>query len=191
LLNVPVEDVTRMLAPPCRLRALRFVDAVHTNSAPTLREPFVLTDEFVDLLESTYRSHNALLQAILEPEQDLNLVNDEDVPIGHLYDILPKAVAEAFECGVLDRPLKSHHIDALVRWYTGGHRMHPAQCSPLAGRISVEGVREAIKRAAVDCCGANVPLDTFALLQGLYAQAATSFPREHGSFGEPDSARRL
>jgi hypothetical protein len=171
LLDIPAADVTQMLASPCRLKALRFVDSVYTIGEPTLRAVFFLTDEFIDVLESTFRSHNALLQAILEPEHDLDLHNDADVPIGHLYEVWPKDLAEAFESAVLNRPLKSHHIDALVRWYTGGYRAHPAQYAPLAGRISVEGVREAIKRAAFDCCIANAPLGGFALMRALYAKA--------------------
>jgi hypothetical protein len=160
-----------MLAPPCRLKALRFVDSTYTKSEPTLCAAFVLTDEFVHLLESTFRSHTALLQAILEPEHNLDLRDDPDVPIGHLYEAWPKELAEAFECAVLERPLKSHHIDTLVRWYTGGYRAHPAQYTPLAGRIDVDGVREAVKRAAFDCCIANAPLDGFALMRALYANA--------------------
>jgi len=171
LLDVPVDDVIKMLSPPCSLNALRFVDSVYTNREPTLRDSFVLTDEFVEVLETTYRSHEALLYAIVEPEQDLNLLNDEEVPVGHLYEVFQKDVAEAFECAVLCRPLKSYHINALVSWYSAGHRTLPSLYSPLAGRINVEGVRIAIQRAAFDCRIANVPLDTFALMRALYAAA--------------------
>lgn len=174
LLDVTAEEVRQMRAQPCRLKALRFVDSVYTKSGATLCAEFVLTDEFIQLLESNYRSHNALLQAILEPECNLDLRNDPDVPIGHLYEAWPKDIAEAFECAVLNRPLKSHHIDALVRWYTGGYKLHPAQCAPLAGRICVDGVCEAIKRAAFDCCIANLPLDGFALMRALYAAATVA-----------------
>jgi hypothetical protein len=164
-----------MLAPPCRLKALRFIDTVHTDGPSNVRSAFVLTDAFVELLECTYRSHTALLSAVMEPEIDLDLQQNEDVPIGHLYDVWPKALAEAFECAVLNRPLKPHHIDTLVRWYTGGYRAHPAQYTPLAGHIGVDGVREAVKRAAFDTCIANAPLDGFALMRALYA--AVTVPR--------------
>ena len=174
LLDVGGEEVATMLAASCRLKALRFVDTVHTthttqtNGVSNLCSWFVLTDEAMDVLESKHRSHNALLQAILEPEQDLNLLNDHAVPIGNLYSEFPREVAEAFECAVLQRPLKAQHIYALVRWYTGGSPALPSHYSPLAGRIGLEAVREAIKRAALDCSRANVPLDSFALMRALY-----------------------
>lgn len=169
LLDLPLDDVIKMLAPPCRLKALRFLDTVHTNGTPNLRAAFVLTDAFIDLLESNFRSHAALLQAIMEHEIDLDLRYDEQIPVGKLYEEWPKALAEAFECAVLSRPLKSHHIDTLVRWYTGGYRLHPAQYTSLAGRITVEGVRDAVKQAAFDCCIADAPLDGFMLMRTLYA----------------------
>lgn len=181
LLGLPPDDVSKMLAPPCRLKALRFLDTVQTNGTRNLRAAFVLTDEFIDLLESNFKSHTALLQAIMEPEIDLDLRYDEEIPIGHLYEDWPKPLAEAFECAVLSRPLKSHHIDTLVRWYTGGYKLHPAQYTPLAGRISVEGVRDAIKQAAFDCCIADGALDGFALMRALYVAATTICQRSNAT----------
>lgn len=173
LLGLPLDDVNKMLAPPCRLKALRFVDTVHTNGKPNVRAAFVLTDAFMELLECNFKSHTALLHALLEPEIDLDLRYDEEIPVGQLYEDWPKALAEAFECAVLSRPLKSHHIDTLVRWYTGGYKLHPAQYTPLAGRISVEGVRDAVKQAAFDSCLSDAPLDGFALMRALYVSATT------------------
>jgi hypothetical protein len=169
LLRVAPSDAASIFTPPNRLKALRFVETVYTKDAPTLRTTFTLTAEFVNVLESVYRSHAALLQAIAEPEDDLNLLNDQEVPIGYLYETLPKEIAESCECAVLDRPLKAHHIESLVAWYTGGHRMLPSCYSALAGRITVEGVREAIKCAALKCCQANKPLDVHAVMKALYA----------------------
>lgn len=171
LLDVPLADVSTLFAPLCRLKALRFVDTLHTGEAPNLCSCFVLTDAFVALLESQHRSHNALLQAILEPEDDLNLLHDDTIPIGHLYAEFPKEVAEAYECAVLQRPLKALHIYALVRWYTGASPALPSHYSPLAGRVDLVAVREAIKRAAFDGCRASTALDVFALMKALYANA--------------------
>ena len=172
LLSAATVDAAGIFTPPNRLKALRFVETVYTKDAPTLRTTLTLTDEFVNVLETVYRSHAALLQAIAEPEDDLNLLNDHEVPIGHLYEILPKEIASVFETAVLERPLKSHHIESLVAWFTGGHRMLPSFYSPLAGRVKFEPVREAIKRAALDCCIANIQLDSFALMRSLYAATA-------------------
>ena len=131
LLNAPLADVQAIFAAPSALVALRFVDAAAFNPRRTLRDVFVLTDEFVTLLETPHRSHRAMLAGILEPEQDFDLLDDGTTPIGYLYEVLPKDIAEAYECAVLDRPLKSIHIQALVSWYTAGHRMLPSFYSPM------------------------------------------------------------
>lgn len=169
LLNTPLADVQALFAAPSTLVALRFVDAAAFNQRRTLRDVFVVTDEFVTLLETTYRSHQALLAGILESEQDLDLLDDGTTPIGYLYEILPKEIAEAYECAVLNRPLKSIHIQALVSWYTAGYRMLPSFYVPLAGHITVEALRDAIKRAALQCAQANKPLSSHALVKALYA----------------------
>lgn len=169
LLNAPLADVEAMFAAPSTLIALRFVDVSAFNQRRTLRDVFVLTDEFVTLLETQYRSHQALLAGILEPEHDFDLLDDGTTPIGYLYEILPKDIAEAYECAVLDRPLKAIHIQALVSWYTAGFRMLPSFYSPLAGHITVEALRDAIKRVALACAQANKPLTSHALVKALYA----------------------
>lgn len=174
LLDAPLAAVEVMFAAPSALVALRFVDAATFNQRRTLRDVFAVTDEFVTLLETPFRSHEALLASILEPEQDFDLLDDGATPIGYLYEILPKDIAEAYECAVLSRPLNSFHINALVSWFTGGHRMLPSFYSPLAGRITVEGVREAIKRAALKCCQANKPLDVHAVMKALYAASIST-----------------
>jgi hypothetical protein len=168
LLDTPLAAVEAMFAAPSALVALRFVDAASFNRRRTLRDAFALTDEFVTLLETPFRSHEALLAGILEPEQDFDLL-DDGTPIGYLYEILPKDIAEAYECAVLGRPLNFMHIHDLVSWYTAGYRMLPSFYSPLAGRITVESVRDAIKRAALKCAQANKPLNAHALVKALYA----------------------
>lgn len=169
LLNAPMVDVQALFAAPSTVVTLRFLDAAVFNQRRTLRDVFVLTDEFVTLLETPYRSHQALIEGILEPEQDFDLLDDGTTPIGYLYEILPKDIAEAYECAVLDRPLKTIHIQALVSWYTAGFRMLPSFYSPLAGHITVEALRDAIKRVALECAHANKPLTTHALVKALYA----------------------
>jgi len=168
LLDAPLAAVDAVFAAPSTLVSLRFVDAAVFNQRRSLRDVFALTDEFVTLLETPYRSHQALLAGILEPEQDFDLLDDGSTPIGYLYEILPKEIAEAYECAVLDRPLKSIHIQALVSWYTAGYRMLPSFYAPLAGHITVEALRDAIKRVALQCAQANQPLNAHALVKALY-----------------------
>jgi len=169
LLNAPLADVQALFAAPSALVALRFADASAFNQRRTLRDVFALTDEFVTLLETPFRSHEALLAGILEPEQDFDLLDDGTTPIGYLYEVFPKEIAEAYECAVLGRPLKFIHIEALVSWYTAGYRMLPSFYSPLAGHITVEALRDAIKRVALECAQANKPLTSHALVKALYA----------------------
>ncbi len=169
LLDVPLADVEAMFAAPSTLIALRFVDVSAFNQRRTLRDVFVTTDAFVALLETPHRSHQALLAGILESEQDFDLLDDGTTPIGYLYEVLPKDIAEAYECAVLDRPLKSLHIHALVSWYTAGHRMLPSFYSPLAGHITLEALRDSIKKAALECAQANKPMTAHALVKALYA----------------------
>jgi hypothetical protein len=169
LLDAPLSDVEAMFAPPSALVALRFVDAAVFNQMRSLRDVFALTDEFVSLLETPHRSHAAVLAGILESEQDFDLLDDGSTPLGYLYEILPKDIAEAYECAVLDRPLNSFLIHALVSWYTAGYRKLPSFYSPLAGRITFEAIRDAIKCAALACCQANKPLDAHAIMKAVYA----------------------
>ena len=169
LLNAPLADVHALFAAPSILVSLRFVDAAAFNKRRTLRDAFVLTDEFVTLLETPYRSHQALLAGILESEQDFDLLDDGVTPIGYLYECLPNDVAQAFECAVLSRPLNSFHISTLVSWYTAGFRMLPSFYSPLAGHITVEALRDTIKRVALECAQAKKRLTTHALVKALYA----------------------
>lgn len=169
LLQSPLVEVETMFAPPCALVALRFVDATVFNQRRSLRNVFALTDEFVSLLETKFRSQQAVLAAILEPEYDLDLFDDGSIPVGYLYEILPKEIAQAYEFTVLDRPLNLKHICELVCWYTAGYRMQPSFFSPLVGHITFETIRDAIKRVALDCCQSNKTLDEHALMKALYA----------------------
>ena len=109
LLDAPLATVEAIFASPAALVALRFFEAAAFNQRRTLRDLFALTDEFVRLLETPCRSHEALLAGILEPEQDFDLLDDGTTPIGYLYEILPKGIAEAYECSVLGRPLNFMH----------------------------------------------------------------------------------
>ncbi len=169
LIQSPLVEVETMFAPPCALIALRFVDASVFNQRRSLRNVFALTDDFVYLLETKFRSHQAVLAAILEPEQDLDLLDDGSIPVGYLYEILPMEIAQAYEFAVTERPLNVVHISELVCWYTAGYRIQPSFFSPLVGHITFETIRDAIKRVALDCCQANKTLDEHALMKALYA----------------------
>ena len=169
LLDVPLAAVEAMFAAPSALIALRFVDAAAFNQSRTLRDAFALTDEFVTLLETPFLSHEALVAGILEPEHDLDLLDNGTTPIGYLYEILPSSIAECYERTVLNRPLLYQHVHHLIEWFTGGLLLPPEACYALDSRLTFEGIRDAIKRAALASCQANKQLDAHALLKELYA----------------------
>lgn len=168
LLDVPLAEVEAMFMPPITMTALRFVDVHVFNQARCLRSVFTLSDEFVTLLETPHLSHAAVLARILEPEHDLD-VSDGSTPIGYLYEIMPSQIAECYECTVLNRPLLYQHVHHLVEWFTGGLSLPVEACYALDSRLTFESIRDAIKRAALDCCTANRPLDAHAILKALFA----------------------
>ena len=172
LLNAPLADVEAMFAAPSALVVLRFVDASAFNQRRTLRDVFVLTDEFVTLLETPHRSHEALLASILEPEQDFDLLDDGTVPTSYLCEIMPSQIAECYERTLLNQPLLSQHVQNLIEWFTGGLSFPTEALHALDSRITFEAIRDAIKRAALACCQANKPLDAHALLKAIYAASA-------------------
>jgi hypothetical protein len=169
LLDVPLAEVEALFMPPITVTALRFVDVHVFNQARCLRSVFNLSDEFVTLLETPHLSHAAVLARILEPEHDLDTVDDGSTPIGYLYEIMPSQIAECYERTVLNRPLQYQHVHHLVEWFTGGLSLPVEACYALDSRLTFESIRDAIKRAALACCTANRPLDAHAILKALFA----------------------
>jgi hypothetical protein len=169
LLDVPLAEVEAMLLPPIIVTALRFVDVHVFNQARCLRGVFTLSDEFVTLLETPHLSHAAVLARILEPEHDLDTVDDGTTPIGYLYEIMPSQIAECYERTVLNRPLLHQHVHHLVEWFTGGLSLPVDACFVLDSRLTFESIRDAIKRAALACCTEKRPLDAHAILKALFA----------------------
>ena len=172
LLDVPMAEVDALFTPPTTLTALRFVDVHVFSQARSLRSVFTLSDEFVTLLETPHLSHGAVLARILEPEHDLDTVDDGTTPIGYLYEIMPSTIAECYERTVLNHPLLHQHVHHLVEWFTGGLSLQVEACYALDSRLTFESIRDAIKRAALDCCTANRPLDAHAILKALFATSS-------------------
>lgn len=170
LLDEPLEAVHALFRSPSKLVALRFIDPVCWHQPQNLRDKVIATDDFIELLEDKFRSHQALLAAILESEYDVNLFDDGS-PITVLYEWYPPDIAACYECAVLERPLEATHIKTIVQWFSGMD-MDVALFAPLAGRLSFESVREGVKRAALDCCTADKPVTALAILQALYANVA-------------------
>ena len=169
LLDVSLAEVEAMFMPLITLVALRFVDVHVFNQARCLRSVFTLSDEFVTLLETPHLSHAAVLARILEPEHDLDTVDDGSAPIGYLYEIMPSQIAECYERTVLNRPLLYQHVHHLVEWFTGGLSLPVEACYALDSRLTFESISDAIKRAALACCTANRPLEAHAILKALFA----------------------
>jgi hypothetical protein len=169
LLDVPLAEAEALFTPPITVTILRFVDVHVFNQARSLRSVFTLSDEFVNLLETPHLSHGAVLARILEPEHDLDTVDDGTTPIGYLYEIMPSTLAECYERTVLNRPLWHQHIHHLIEWFTGGLSLPAEACCALDSRLTFESIRDAIKRAALACCTEKRPLDAHAILKALFA----------------------
>ncbi|WP_394789628.1 hypothetical protein [Rhodoferax sp.] len=170
LLDEPLAAIEAMFQPPVAMVALRFINMAYPGRHGNLLDIVSPTDEFIELLESTHRSHAAFLAAILEPEFDANLVDDGDAPIGALYKRFQQPLAACYERAVLGRPLNMSHIRLIVERFSG-YATLPTQYAPLAGRITFEGIREALKRATLDCRKANRPVARYELFKGLYDAA--------------------
>ncbi|WP_367848908.1 hypothetical protein [Rhodoferax sp. WC2427] len=171
LLDEPLAAIEAMFRPPISLVALRFIGTAFLGEQRHLLNVATATDEFVELLESPHRSHAAILSDILEPEFDASLVDDGETPIGALYERFPQPIAECYERAVLGRPLNMVHIRQIVERYTG-YAALPSMYVPLAERITFEGIREALKRAVLDCRIANQPITSHTLFKALYAAVA-------------------
>lgn len=169
LLDVPLAEVEALFMPPITVTALRFVGVHVFNQARCLRSVFTLSDEFVTLLETPHLSHAAVLARILEPEHDMDTVDDGSTPIGYLYEIMPSQIAECYERTVLNRRLLYQHVHHLVEWFTGGLSLPVEACYALDSRLTFESIRDAIKCAALACCTSNRPPDAHAILKALFA----------------------
>lgn len=167
LLDVPKADVQAIFEPLSILVALGFMQAQDYSKPLSLRQVLMLKNEFIMILETPYRSHEAVLADILTPEYDLDLLDSDGVCIGDLYETFPRNIAECYERVLRDQPLQSRHVLSLTAWFTG--ICLPAEtCIALDGRLTFEAIRDAIKRAALACRQANKPFGDNDVLKALY-----------------------
>ena len=171
LLDEPLEAVHALFQPPSKLVALGFIDPVCWHDPKNLRDKVIATEAFIALLEDKFRSHQALLAAILEPEYDVNLFDDGS-PITVLYEWFPPDIAACYERAVQERPLDAAHIKTIVQWFSSLD-LDLALFAPLAGQLGFEAVREGVKRATLEGCTGDKPLTALAILQALYASTGT------------------
>jgi hypothetical protein len=172
LLDAPKADVLAIFGPPSILVALGFMQPQDYSKPLNLRQVLMLKSEFITILETPYRSHEALLADILTPEYDPDLLDSDAVCIGDLYQTLPRCIAECYERVLRGQPLQSRHVLSLTAWFTGGIFLPAETCIALDGRLTFEAIRDAIKRAALVCCQANKPFGDNDVLKALYAALA-------------------
>ena len=170
LFDEPVEAVERVLDSPCRMLALRFVDAKAWHDASRLTDLLAVNQETLWLMEREHRSCNGMLTYLLEPEFDADLVDKDNCTSADLYESLPQAVAEAYELARRERPLNIHQLPAIIHWFTLMENP-PEQLQPLTRKLMLEPLRECIKRCFVACGQANRPVTPFLLLKALYTAA--------------------
>ena len=170
LFDEPVTAVERVLGSPCKVLALRFVDAKSWHSANRLTNLLSVTVETSWLMEYEHRSTNGMLTFLLEPEFDAEIVGRDNCTSAGLYESLPQAVAEAYELARRERPLNIHQLPAIIHWFTLMD-IPPEPLKPLARKFMLEPLREVIKRCFVACGQANQLVTPFLLLKALYAAA--------------------
>ena len=172
LLDAPKADVRAIFGPSSILVALGFMQAQDYSKPLNLRQVLMLKSEFITILETSYRSHGALLADILTPEYDPDLLDSDAVCIGDLYQTLPRCIAECYERVLRGQSLQSRHVLNLTMWFTGGISLPAETCIALDGRLTFEAIRDAIKRAALACCQSNKPFGDNDVLKALYAALA-------------------
>ena len=170
LFNEPVEAVERVVGSPCRMLALRFVDAKAWHDANRLTNLLAVNQETLWLMEREHRSCNGMLTYLLESELDADLVDKENCTSADLYESLPQAVAEAYELARRERPLDTLQLSAIIHWFSL-IELSSDQLQPLARKLMLQQLRECIKRRFVECGQANRPVTPFLLLKALYAAA--------------------
>jgi hypothetical protein len=175
ILDEPVEAVELLFTPPCRLLALRFMSADYWHIADSVFLSIGVTDEFIELLETPHRSIEAMRECWLQPEFDAKLYYDKEAAFEALkQDLEKQAIWSCYAQSILDVALTTKQINLVVQWFTGSE-LKAASLAPLANLLKFEAIREAIKRAALECCEAVQPVTEIALLRALYA--ATALPQ--------------
>ena len=172
VLGEPLAAVADCFAAPNRLHALRLCSQVRHNVPFGLEECFGAGELLPAVLETVHRSPEAMLQRLLEPERHWSLDPEMQTPGVLYYEWLERPVADAFAATVLHRPLTADHIVALVEWLTGFH-FEAAQCSVLAGNLTLEAIEHALKRCFVEQGRRNVTVSTLIVMQALYGAAAS------------------
>lgn len=168
LLDEPEEAIAGCFAAPIRLLAMRLIWKGRRTVPIGLDECFEASDLLPAVLETVHRSPEAMLARLLEPEPNWTLDPKVETPSVLFYDWFEKPLADAFAATVSGRQLTADHIVALIEWLTG-FRLEPAQCSPLAGHITLEAIEQALKRCFVTNGGCNRVVTPLKVLGSLYA----------------------
>lgn len=171
LLDEPRDAVIAAFTAPSRLVAMRLSWTERCTAEFGLDEYFMASELLPAVLETVHRSPEAMLERLLEPERNWTLAPEVQTPTVLYYEWFERPVADAFAATVLGRPLTADHIVALIEWLTG-FRLEPAQCSLLAGHLTLETIEQTIKRCFVvngRCDRAVTPL---MVLSTLYSAAS-------------------
>jgi hypothetical protein len=173
LWDMPVAAI-RANASPNRLRALRLLDAPlvkYPQGEPIwFNKMLACTEHFLHLVEAPHRNHASLLNQLREPEADWILNQDDGSTRDFIRERMPPTMVECYQRMWDNQPLDAEHIAALVAWLCQLH-IPPNAFSALVGRLTLLTVREAIQRAAFDCCRQQRPFTAVEILKALHAAA--------------------
>ena len=175
ILDEPIESVQALFTPPCRLIGLRFMSANYWHVATNVFLTLGVTEEFVALLETPYRSTAAMRESWLQLEFDWKLQIEKKSAMQMLKRELNKQpIWFCYSQKILGLSHTAANIKTIIHWFSG-HKINTAVLEPLAYQLGFEAIREAIKRAAIECGEATQPLNEIAILRALYA--ATALPK--------------
>ena len=175
ILEEPIDAVQALFTPPCRLISLRFMSADYWHIATNVFLTLGVTEEFVALLETPYRSTAAMRESWLQQEFDWKLQVEKKSAMQTLKRELNKQpIWFCYSQKILGLSYTAANIKTIIHWFTG-HEINTAVLEPLSYQLGFEAIREAIKRAAIECGEAAQPLTEIAILRALYA--ATAIPK--------------
>lgn len=127
------------------------------------------TDKLLELLETRYQTHAALLADMQAMAVDLGAF-DTDYPADLLYEELPLSVADAYMAARHGRSLDAAQLATLVWWHTGW--LTDAQTlQPLAHKLRFETVVHVLIDTTLAFRKNGRTVTSLALLRDLYAAA--------------------
>jgi hypothetical protein len=173
ILDAPVTEVAQCYSGPSRLYGLQLLSQEKTGNFTTLDELLNMPPSKVQLLETSFKTSDDLLVAMMQPSFYAETLPDASVSRTLLELWMPMTVADAYVAAIHHQPLTAVHITALLQWFTRCE-LDAEAFSGLAGKLSFETILSATQRYCFERSCAGQPLTTPELLHALHLAANNS-----------------